>query len=37
MNQQASDLLMGAPSDVAPSQLRELGLRLAPGAAEKKG
>ena len=29
MNQQASDLLMGAPSDVAPSQLRELGLRVA--------
>ncbi len=29
MNQQANDLLMGAPSDVAPSQLRELGLRAA--------
>ena len=28
MNQQATDLLMGAPSDVAPSQLRELGLRI---------
>ena len=28
MNQQASDLLMAAPSDVAPSQLRELGLRI---------
>ncbi|MEM9028725.1 MAG: aspartate--tRNA ligase [Pseudomonadota bacterium] len=35
MNQQANDLLMGAPSDVQPSQLRELGLRLAPGAGEK--
>ena len=29
MNQQANDLLMGAPSEVAPSQLRELGLRVA--------
>ena len=32
MNQQASDLLMGAPSEVAPSQLRELGLRVASAA-----
>jgi aspartyl-tRNA synthetase len=32
MNQQATDLLMGAPSDVAPSQLRELGLRVATAA-----
>lgn len=32
MNQQASDLLMSAPSDVAPSQLRELGLRIIPDA-----
>jgi len=32
MNQQANDLLMGAPSDVAPPQLRELGLRLASAA-----
>ncbi len=30
MNQQAEDLLMGAPGDVAPSQLRELSIRLAP-------
>jgi len=30
MNQQANDLLMGAPSDVAPKQLRELHIRLAP-------
>jgi aspartyl-tRNA synthetase len=34
MNQQASDLLMGAPAEVAPKQLRELHIRLAP--AEKK-
>ncbi|MGE8941320.1 aspartate--tRNA ligase [Leptospira interrogans] len=30
MNQQANDLLMGAPSEVAPKQLRELHIRLAP-------
>ncbi len=34
MNQQASDLLMGAPSEVAPSQLRELGLRISAAAAK---
>jgi aspartyl-tRNA synthetase len=28
MNQQAQDLLMGAPSDVTPKQLRELHIRL---------
>ncbi len=28
MNQQANDLLMGAPSDVTPKQLRELSLRV---------
>jgi aspartyl-tRNA synthetase len=28
MNQQAEDLLMGAPSEVAPKQLRELHIRL---------
>lgn len=28
MNQRAEDLLMGAPSDVAPKQLRELHIRL---------
>lgn len=28
MNQQAVDLLMGAPSNVTPKQLRELHLRL---------
>jgi aspartyl-tRNA synthetase len=32
MNQQASDLLMGAPSEVTPKQLRELHIRLAPPA-----
>ena len=30
MNQQAADLLMGAPSDVTPKQLRELSLRILP-------
>jgi aspartyl-tRNA synthetase len=29
MNQQANDLLMGAPSEVAPKQLRELHIRVA--------
>jgi aspartyl-tRNA synthetase len=29
MNQQAEDLLMGAPSEVTPKQLRELHIRLA--------
>jgi aspartyl-tRNA synthetase len=28
MNQQAQDLLMGAPSEVSPKQLRELGIRI---------
>ena len=28
MNQRAEDLLMGAPSEVAPKQLRELHIRL---------
>ncbi|MGB7431604.1 MAG: aspartate--tRNA ligase [Ahrensia sp.] len=30
MNQQAQDLLMGAPGDVTSAQLRDLGLRLMP-------
>ncbi len=30
MNQQAQDLMMGAPSDVAPKQLRELHIRVVP-------
>jgi aspartyl-tRNA synthetase len=29
MNQRAEDLMMGAPSEATPEQLRELGLRLA--------
>jgi aspartyl-tRNA synthetase len=28
MNQRAEDLLMGAPSEPTPAQLRELGLRV---------
>jgi aspartyl-tRNA synthetase len=35
MNQQASDLLMGAPSDAPPKHLRELSIRVH--ASEKKG
>jgi aspartyl-tRNA synthetase len=35
MNQQAVDLLMGAPSEVAPKQLKELHLRVAD--ADKRG
>jgi aspartyl-tRNA synthetase len=30
MNQAAVDLLMGAPSDVTPKQLRDLHIRLNP-------
>ncbi len=35
MNQQANDLLMGAPSEATPKQLRELSIRVV--APEKKG
>jgi len=35
MNQQAQDLLMGAPSEVTPKQLRELHIRQA--VPERKG
>jgi aspartyl-tRNA synthetase len=35
MNQRAEDLLMGAPSEVSPQQLRELHIRLALPAKEK--
>jgi aspartyl-tRNA synthetase len=35
MNQQAADLLMGAPAEATPKQLRELSLRVA--VADKKG
>jgi aspartyl-tRNA synthetase len=31
MNQQASDLLMGAPSEATEKQLKELGIRVAAG------
>jgi aspartyl-tRNA synthetase len=30
MNQQAQDLLMGAPSEVTPAQLRDLHIRVVP-------
>jgi aspartyl-tRNA synthetase len=34
MNQRAEDLLMGAPAEVTPKQLKELNIRLVP--TEKK-
>jgi aspartyl-tRNA synthetase len=36
MNQQAEDLMMGAPSEVSPKQLKELHIRVVPPP-EKKG
>ena len=36
MNQQAQDLMVGAPAEVSAHQLRELHIRLALPAAEKK-
>jgi aspartyl-tRNA synthetase len=36
MNQQAQDLLMGAPSEVSPKQMRELHIRLALPEKERK-
>jgi aspartyl-tRNA synthetase len=36
MNQQANDLLMGAPSEVDAKQLKELHMRVALPVVEKK-
>ncbi|MFO0996408.1 MAG: aspartate--tRNA ligase [Alphaproteobacteria bacterium] len=36
MNQQAQDLMMGAPGEVTEKQLRELNIRVIPPPAEKK-
>jgi aspartyl-tRNA synthetase len=33
MNQRAEDLMMGAPSQATPKQLRELHIRVAPSPA----
>jgi aspartyl-tRNA synthetase len=37
MNQRAEDLLMGAPSDVTPKQLRELHIRVVPPGPGREG
>ena len=36
MNQQAQDLLMGAPSEVTPKQLRELHIRVVRAGAQDR-
>jgi aspartyl-tRNA synthetase len=36
MNQQAQDLLLGAPAEASPEQLKELHIRIAPPIAAKK-
>ena len=36
MNQKAQDLMMGAPSDVTPKQLKELHIRLELPKVEKQ-
>jgi aspartyl-tRNA synthetase len=37
MNQRAEDLLMGAPSEVTPKQLRELNIRIVPPGPGREG
>jgi aspartyl-tRNA synthetase len=37
MNQRAEDLLMGAPSEVTPKQLRELSIRIVPPGPGREG
>ena len=37
MNQQAQDLLLSAPAEATPEQLKELHIRVAPPIVEKKG
>jgi aspartyl-tRNA synthetase len=37
MNQQAEDLMMGAPAPVSEAQLKELHIRLAPPPERKAG
>lgn len=36
MNQQAEDLLLGAPADASPEQLKEIHIKLSPPIVEKK-
>ena len=36
MNQQAEDLLLGAPAEPSPEQLKEVHIRVTPPIAEKK-